>query len=262
MTGRAARAELTQLTRLWRTCFHDSEAEVQAFWKRFADKAGIFCARDGKKVTAMACALPAQLIDGAGESYEAAYLYAVATDPAYRGRGLCREVLACAEAALGKQGTDYAILIPAEESLFSLYGRYGYETVFFRGREEISAVPCAGKVEAIDAETYFSLRELLLFDSFVSCDPDFLAYQATSDRLVRVETAGQVHCAVCAQDSAALTVKELLPYTPEAAALLLKHFDCKRGVCLPPQGTLPYGMCKSLSGVPLPRDCYLGLALD
>ena len=262
MTGRAARTELEQLTRLWRTCFHDSEAEVRAFWKRFADKADIFCAREGKKVTAMACALPVQLLDDAGESHTAAYLYAVATDPACRGRGLCKEVLACAERALRAQGCEYAILIPAEAGLFALYGRYGYQTVFFRGRAEIGGAACTGKVEKISAETYFSLRELLLFDSFVSVDPDFLAYQATSDLLLRVETDGQVHCAVCAQDGAELTVKELLPYTPEAAALLLQHFGCERGVCLTPQGALPYGMCKALSDAPLPQGCYLGLALD
>lgn len=262
MTGRAARADLPQLTRLWQTCFHDSEAEVQAFWKCFGDKIGIFCARDGKKVTAMLCALPVQLIDDAGDSHEAAYLYAVATDPAYRGRGLCGEILACAERALRAQGVEYAILVPAEPGLFALYERYGYKTAFFRGRGEISGAACAGKVEEIDADTYFSLRELLLVDSFVSCGPDYLTYQATTDRLMRIETAGQMHCAVCAQDGSELTVKELLPYTPEAAALLLKHFGCKCGRCLTPQGTLPYGMCKALSGAPLPQNCYLGLVLD
>ena len=262
MILRAGREDLPRLTALWQTCFGDRREEIEVFWKIFGKTAEIFCAKEDKDIAAMACALPVQVVDEAGESHPAAYLYAVATAPAYRRRGLCGKVLAFAEDALRKRGVSYALLVPAEPPLFGLYRRCGYRTVAFRGREEISAAPCAGTVQEIDAEAYFNLRELLLYEDFLSCGPDFLRYQALGDRLCRIETAQQVFCAVCAQEDGLLTVKELLPYDPAAAALLLRESGAQRGVCLTPEGESPYAMGKALRGDALPQKLYFGLAMD
>ena len=93
----AGREDLPQLTALWGVCFGDSEEEIGAFWKLLSGKARVFCAREGKSVVSMACALPVQLVDAQGESHPAAYLYAVGTAPAYRRRGLSAQVLSFAE---------------------------------------------------------------------------------------------------------------------------------------------------------------------
>ena len=183
MILRAGREELPLLTALWQTCFGDRPEEIEVFWKIFGKTVDVFCAKEGKDLAAMVCALPVQLVDESGQSHPAAYLYAVATAPAYRRRGLCGKVLTFAEAALRKEGVSYALLVPSEPPLFDLYRHYGYRTVAFRGREEISAAPCAGTVQEIDAEAYFNLRELLLYENFLSCGPDFLRYQALGDRL-------------------------------------------------------------------------------
>lgn len=262
MILRAGREELPRLTALWQTCFGDRPEEIEVFWKIFGKTVDVFCAKEGKDIAAMVCALPAQLVDESGESHPAAYLYAVATAPAYRRRGLCGKVLAFAEAALRKEGVSYALLVPSEPPLFDLYRRYGYRTVAFRGAEKIFSAPCAGTVQEIDAEAYFNLRELLLYENFLSCGPDFLRYQAIDDRLCRIETAQQVFCAVCAQEDGLLTVKELLPYDPAAAALLLQASGAQRGVCLTPEGRLPYAMGKALRGDALPQNLYFGLAMD
>ena len=160
------------------------------------------------------------------------------------------------------EGVSYALLVPSEPPLFDLYRRYGYRTVAFRGAEKIFSAPCAGTVQEIDAEAYFNLRELLLYENFLSCGPDFLRYQAIDDRLCRIETAQQVFCAVCAQEDGLLTVKELLPYDPAAAALLLQASGAQGGICLTPEGRLPYAMGKALRGDALPQNLYFGLAMD
>ncbi len=262
MILRAGREEIPALTALWQACFGDRREDIELFWRNFGKSAEVFCAKVGKNPVSMACALPVQLVDETGESHPAAYLYAVATASAYRRCGLCGKVLAFAEDALRKTGVSYALLVPSEPSLFNFYRRGGYQTVAFRGREDINVPPCAGTVQEIGAEAYFNLRELLLYENFLSCGPDFLRYQAAGDLLCRVETEQQVFCAVCSRGKEPFTVKELLPYDPAAAALLLQASGAQSGVCLTPDGTLPYAMGKALCDGALPQNLYFGLAMD
>ena len=128
---RAARRDLPALTRLWQTCFGDTEAEVRAFWQALFDCTPVYLRRapDGSPA-AMLCALPAELVGDDGDAVPAAYLYAVCTAPALRGRGHCRLLLQEAEQDLAEQDVRAAVLVPAEESLFGFYARFGYRTVF------------------------------------------------------------------------------------------------------------------------------------
>ena len=130
---RAARRDLPALTRLWQACFGDTEAEVRAFWQALFDCTPVYLRRapDGSPA-AMLCALPAELVGDDGDAVPAAYLYAVCTAPALRGRGHCRLLLQEAEQDLAKQDVRAAVLVPAEESLFGFYARFGYRTVSVR----------------------------------------------------------------------------------------------------------------------------------
>ena len=56
-----------------------------------------------------------------------AYLYAVATHPRYRGRGLCRELMENTHALLKDRGYQGAILVPQEAGLYRMYGNMGYQ---------------------------------------------------------------------------------------------------------------------------------------
>lgn len=57
------------------------------------------------------------------------YIYGVATDPAFRGRGLAARLLGEAVRLIDERGDDAAFLIPTpgEEWLRSFYGRFGFE---------------------------------------------------------------------------------------------------------------------------------------
>ena len=112
---RAARRDLPALTRLWQACFGDTEAEVRAFWQALFDCTPVYLRRapDGSPA-AMLCALPAELVGDDGDAVPAAYLYAVCTAPALRGRGHCRLLLQEAEQDLAEQDVRAAVLVPAE----------------------------------------------------------------------------------------------------------------------------------------------------
>lgn len=180
---RAARRDLPALTRLWQACFGDTEAEVRAFWQALFDCTPVYLRRapDGSPA-AMLCALPAELVGDDGEAVPAAYLYAVCTAPALRGRGHCRLLLQEAEQDLKRQGIRAAVLVPAEESLFGFYARFGYRTVFTCRTETVPAARGDCSITPLTPDGWQSLRELQLYDSHLSYPPELLRWQETISR--------------------------------------------------------------------------------
>lgn len=110
-----------QVRRLWQEVFGDSRAFVDSFLVRYYLPDRCVVRRDGDRVVSMAHIVPMQTDAG-----RTAYIYAVATDPAYRGRGLGRQVVdECVERARG-EGFDAAALIPSQDSLKGFYADSGF----------------------------------------------------------------------------------------------------------------------------------------
>ena len=76
---------------------------------------------EGEQVVSMLFELPCALVTEK-ESIPACYIYAVATHPLYRGKGLATQLIdqTCAAHKL-------VLLRPIEESLISFYGKMGFE---------------------------------------------------------------------------------------------------------------------------------------
>ena len=213
---RAARRDLPALTRLWQACFGDTEAEVRAFWQALFDCTPVYLRRapDGSPA-AMLCALPAELVGDDGDAVPAAYLYAVCTAPALRGRGHCRLLLQEAEQDLAEQDVRAAVLVPAEESLFGFYARFGYRTVFTCRTETVPAARGDCSITPLTPDGWQSLRELQLYDSHLSYPPELLRWQETISRssgagLYRIETGDAVCCAAAERDGVDLRLYRII----------------------------------------------------
>lgn len=112
---------MRQVRRLWQEVFGDERSFVDSFLVRYYSPERCVVRRDGNRVVAMAHIVPMQTDAG-----RTAYIYAVATDPAYRGRGLGRSVVGeCVERAR-REGFDAVALIPSEDSLKSFYAASGF----------------------------------------------------------------------------------------------------------------------------------------
>lgn len=110
-----------QVRRLWQEVFGDSRTFVDSFLVRYYSPDRCVVRHDGDRVVAMAHIVPMQT-----EAGRTAYIYAVATDPEYRGRGVGRQVVdECVERAR-REGFDSAALIPSQESLKSFYAASGF----------------------------------------------------------------------------------------------------------------------------------------
>ena len=110
---------------IWRCCFGDSIPYITMYMEnRFRIDNMLVIYEDGHPVS-MASFLPVQIIIN-GEKTHARYVYAVATLPAYRGKGYASEIL--------RHGADKykepLILQPSDKELCQYYMEQGFETAF------------------------------------------------------------------------------------------------------------------------------------
>jgi GNAT superfamily N-acetyltransferase len=239
--------ELPAVCRLWQTCFGDSEETVYDFFDSFFGSCTVFASEE---LTAMAVSLPVRWL-----GKDAAYLYAVCTDPAYRGRGLCRRLMGEAEAELKARGCSFAALVPGEESLFRFYESLGYQTCFFCRHQTFPAGDSA-PVLPVSPARYASLRAAFP-ESGVQYDEKFLAYQAKDGLLLELPGLG---CAAAERRKTGWALAELLSPQPEkAAGAVCAFLGCEKLPARLP-GAAPFGMAKSLDGS-APISSYLAFPL-
>lgn len=134
--------DVPALQKLWQETFGDPPAFTNRFYETFGKDCAWVAESDGK-IISMLHALPVALTQN-GQSYWGVYLYALATSPDFRGRGIASQLLSIAERApfstppvlegavkIGlTQVSDatpaFSLLIPGEDSLFAYYRAKGY----------------------------------------------------------------------------------------------------------------------------------------
>lgn len=107
---------------LWQRCFPgESEEEVRALLDTLApDGMALYATENGEPVSQGIL-----LLTSIGEHY-GYYLYALCTAPDKRGRGYMRGLVEAAARLRDKNGLDFLLLIPANETLGASYRRLGF----------------------------------------------------------------------------------------------------------------------------------------
>ena len=249
----AGPAELPALQGLWERCFGDGPEVSGAFWSRFAPETHTrIVDRDG--LAAMASWMPVTLEGEAG-----AYVYAVATAPERRGRGLCRALMRELENALAAQGLAFTVLCPAEPSLYDLYAKMGYETAFYRRTWQTSAGDREVALMPIEPSEYGILRAKYLHTPHCVWNEAALAYlQATGTRFYQLPDGC---AAVASLPEGKIRIAELLG-PAESAAALCRSLGAASAEVSTPGMERAYGMRKSLRFGQKSTTAYLGFAFD
>ena len=206
---------------LWKLAFGDSDAYLNNFYRTYYRSDRVILLEEDGAVRSMTAWFDTTLVlPGQGE-HRSAYLYAVATHPDCRGRGLAAALLAGADEYLRSLGIPAVTTVPAERSLHDFFGANGFRECFriLGGTlwcEEIPVPPSNVLRPASPAE-YGRVREELLKDiPHIAYPEDALAYQAGCCALgdgglfVGDTPAGPV--CLCAEraDDELVIVKELL----------------------------------------------------
>lgn len=239
-----------QLQRLWQLSFGDEEAFVSLFFTKIYSPDHCRCVlEDGQAAAAL------YWFDCECRGWKLAYLYAVATHPAFRRRGLCRTLMEDTHNLLTRQGYDGALLFPAEDGLRRMYRQMGYGDCC-----KVSQFTChAGTpvpIRAVNQGEYARLRRQLLPEGGVLQEEknlDFLALQAET-------YAGLDFILAAAPDGEQLNGLELLG-NRAAAPGILASLGYNEGTFRAPGTDIPFAMFRPLREN-APPPSYFGLAFD
>ena len=113
-----------QLKDLWQLAFGDGEAFIDLFFRTgFSPERCLYLTENGQVTAAL------YWLDCEYRGQKQAYIYAVATHPEHRGKGLCRKLMDMTHEGLKEQGYHAALLRPADDGLRRMYRKMGYRVV-------------------------------------------------------------------------------------------------------------------------------------
>lgn len=213
-----------QAAKLWSLVFGDDEHLVLEFFRLFGHQTGFgACAEtDGQIVAAAYAPDGMDNIAPDGTAHQGVYLYAVATHPDHREKGLARKVCTLLKQTAWAQGKEYLFTRPSEESLYEWYEEkigavpvMGCRTLHFELAEQYD-LPCV----QLSPDAYLELRTKYLsglphvYQSIRWLNWEKNLHDAYGGGFFVIGD----HIADIYQDGESLHINELLPHpTPERA---------------------------------------------
>ena len=235
---------------LWQEAFGDSEEELSLFeGHAFSSARFAYRREDGTLAAAL------YFFDCTCRGKRIAYLYAIATAKAYRGRGLCRALMAQVHTRLAAAGYAGALLVPAEESLFAFYEKLGYRTVCALDERTVRAADAPAPLCELTAEEYAARRRARLPEGGVVQEGENLSYLATNARFF----AGEDFIFVTREEEDGVTVLEFLGNAARAGEALCA-LGYEAGTIRTAGKEKPFAMYFPLSDAPDPE--YFAFAFD
>jgi GNAT superfamily N-acetyltransferase len=278
--------DVNALKELWQAVFLDSAQEIDRFFAHFYAPERTVALTDGGSLAAMAHLLPVGNLLLGEREHSCAMVYAVASDPALRGRGYGRCVTEQACLRAQALGYDAVVLHPASPPLFSFYESLGF-TPFFSSctvplNRQSPATSGEVSLRRVPAKEYVQLRRAFLQGSvYIDFTPHALAYQemlcGDAGGLFAAEQGGvPIGCAIIEGDGAGISVRELLCHKENfgtvSAALNRAFSSAKTIVVRAPEwavpsglgSSLPFGMLRSFTPLDIPRNAvkWYGPAFD
>ncbi len=254
----AAENDQDALITLWQQSFpEDSVEEIRSFLSKINLQEECLVAESDGAVVSMVFLLPAEL--QADVRLPIQYIYAAATRPSYRGRGLFGGLLTQALSVARERGQVASFLRPAMPSLCEYYAKFGYRPFFFCDTLHGGAEPSGIAVRPVSAEEYVKWRDRLVMPFGVRWPARLLEHTVTTENA----------CAVCIPVGERLLIRELFcprQLRQKVCAALAAYFGCARYECRVPADVYgqPFGLLCPLqpfnwdSAVPP----YMGVAFD
>lgn len=244
-------AQIPALQALWQAAFGDSEDIIRDFFATAYAPHRCRCVTENGELTAAL-----YILDTFCRGDKFAYLYAVATDPAYRNRGYFRALMADTHRYLRGNGYAGVLLYPADDTLRQTYARMGY-----RNAAKVRTIACDAAMESaglreISAAEYGDLRKAYLSDADVQHAEENLRFLASFARFY----AGDGFVTAAETRNNSVIGYELLG-DPSKAPAIVKALGTERG-CFTTKGTEePYAMFLPLQEGTTAPD-YFGLNLQ
>lgn len=165
MIRQAEAEDRADIIKIWNRCFGDSEAYVGRFLDSLWQPGRCLIYIENGITAAMVHLLPIK-IKVSNSFIKSQYLYAAATLPEYRGKGIMRRLIEASDEAGRENGYGFTVTLPAEDGLYQYYGKNGFKEVFTLNRsvltrDEMNAIstePALLKIKEPDTDEMIHLR--------------------------------------------------------------------------------------------------------
>lgn len=129
------REEHIKTKQMWRDIFADeSESFLNYYYSEKIKDNEIYVIEDGDKIISMIHLNPYEMRVGT-EYYKLHYIVGVATDPAYRKKGLMAKLLRYVMNIMAERGEPFTYLMPVAKEI---YEPFGFEFIYTKAMEEIT----------------------------------------------------------------------------------------------------------------------------
>ena len=241
------------LRSLFKTAFGDDDVFLDHFFSAgfSPDRCRCIVSEEGKLLSAL------YWFDTEYQGESFAYLYGIATDPAFRHQGILRYLLADTLQLL--KGRDYAgaQLVPGDDQLRQMYTAMGFADCSSYSVVLSASKPVTVPIHAIDRQEYGKLRRTYLPKNGVIQEGENLRFLETQCKFYT--GPGFLMCAAPKTETF-LEVPEYLGNT-EIIPGVLCALGYPMGSFRVPGNTSPFAMvCPLKKDAPIPG--YFGLAFD
>jgi len=132
--NRALLSDMPQLQALWKKVFGDADKFISLIFDSVIKPENALVIKLSNTIVSMLYILPYRM-KIRSRILSAAYIYGVATDSDFRGKGYMKQLMNEALNEIKNRNYDIAVLIPAENSLFDFYKQYGFTNIINYGLE-------------------------------------------------------------------------------------------------------------------------------
>lgn len=238
---------LQGLKRLWQSAFHEPMEAIDGFFANaFSPDRCRYLTERGHPVSAL------YWFDCEYEGGKLAYIYAVATSPEHRGKGLASQLMEDTHAHLKALGYAGAVLKPAS-GLFPFYEQLGYVTSGYISRFAARAGSVPVRLEELSPVEYGLLRRTFLPKNGVRQEGITLNYLHTFAKFYACEDA-----IVCLSREEPVIFEYL--GNPHSAPGFLAALGIQSAEIPTAGNEIPFSMFYPLNCTKIPG--YLGISLE
>lgn len=272
MLIRSDRSYVASLRGLWHRVFGDEEDYINLIFPEVFDSCDVYAQVCGEEIVSAFYLLGCKIRCGE-RVYTGKYLYAAATLPPYRNKGIMSSLIR--EALAGQKDADFIALVPADEGLYGYYSRFGFLKSMYRYSCRIQGRGDGGTFTPVfGGEEFARLREnydgfMLSYNAAVS-DYAFACLEKSGNKILRLSDRGY-----CVLDCAEKTVREFISADKEKDLELLCSALKGTWEVHSPYDLSDYGESRRLDGgmiyafsEELKKEClsgcgiYMNIALD
>lgn len=158
---------IPRLRELWHNVFGDEYGYIDLFFDSVYFKSKIFAHFESDKIVSVFYLLDCK-IRFENAMYDGYYLYAAATDPDFRKKGLMGSLIREGQVFAEKELKDFISLVPGNSQLYDYYAKFGFQSAMYKCVDEAERKNSeVFASEPADLEEYLKERFSLTSNAFL-----------------------------------------------------------------------------------------------